>query len=264
MPHSLAINSQTVMTHSSESAIKYLNWDSEFLGFKVGQIEIEDDSLLVKSLVSAQENNYHLIYLNRNSKNPLPLSLIDQFKGFLVDHKATFVNPLSKNHNLIRQGLTSSETRDIFNLLPNKQINALAIQAGLFSRFNLDPNFPKNKFRELYTTWIHNSLNGELAKSVLVTINPKNNLTGLVTVDLKNSTGQIGLISVDKIYRGKGIGKTLVIAAHQKMIELGAEEARVVTQIENKNACNLYESCGYYLESIVIRYHFWLKTKTTK
>jgi dTDP-4-amino-4,6-dideoxy-D-galactose acyltransferase len=37
----------------------------------------------------------------------------------------------------------------------------------------------------------------------------------------------------------------------------GARRAEVVTQLANRGACRLYQSCGYQLQDVVDYYHFW-------
>ena len=37
----------------------------------------------------------------------------------------------------------------------------------------------------------------------------------------------------------------------------GYKEIKVVTQLQNKSGCRLYEKCNFQIESITNIYHFW-------
>ena len=47
-------------------------------------------------------------------------------------------------------------------------------------------------------------------------------------------------------------------AAHRWMQQRGAQVAQVVTQLDNRAACRLYERAGYRISRLQHFYHFWL------
>jgi len=140
-----------------------------------------------------------------------------------------------------------------------EQLVTLAIEAGVLSRFNVDPRFPKNKFESLYRTWIERSTLGELADAVWVAsrLGDDAALVGMVTVSVSGAMGQIGLISVLDSARGRGVGRLLMEKAHHWLIGQSAIRATVVTQLANQPACRLYEQVGYTLHDVECCYHFW-------
>ena len=136
-------------------------------------------------------------------------------------------------------------------------LERLAVQTGEYSRFNVDPNFPKEKFIELYKTWIRNSVRKELADEVL-TIQQGENIVGMVALGNKNNRGDIVLMAVDESCRRRGYGETLVKAAQSWFVGNQYKVGQVVTQEDNIPACKLYKKCGYSIEKIEYYYHFWL------
>ncbi len=143
------------------------------------------------------------------------------------------------------------------NTAPNKQLEALAIESGLYSRFNTDPKITRQNFEKIYKLWIYNSATRDNAKTVLI-IKRDQKIVGMVTLGEKNDRGDIGLLAVDPSYRGMGLGKILVYAAQDWCVTQGYQTGQVVTQKTNIPAAKLYENCGYKVEKIENFYHFWL------
>ena len=133
----------------------------------------------------------------------------------------------------------------------------LAIQSGAHSRFNMDPQIPREKFVLLYRTWIRKSLAHEMADEVFV-IRDSDHAAGMVTVKHNQNRGDIGLIAVDSMYRGRGYGTLLVRASQIYFINRGCHTTQVVTQKENLQACRLYESCDYTIDRVEYLYHIWI------
>lgn len=104
-----------------------------------------------------------------------------KFDLILVDKKTTYVkdiNSASIFHNSIHSVNSSVST-------PFKdKLIELAIQSGIYSRFNVDKKIGKEKYEEMYSLWMINSLNHKIAKEVLVLLE-KTDLKGFVTLGEK-------------------------------------------------------------------------------
>lgn len=232
-----------------------LEWDSSFFGMKVGRInEGELSSLdLSKLLLTMKEEGFKLVYWPSNGE--VSFELGDDTDGFLADKKVTYTtNFLTLNPS----SFISTDIVEVFSRdMSVSDIENLAIQSGKYSRFSVDPKLSNKKFVELYKIWITRSLNKEIASEVLL-IRDGDKVAGMVTLGSKGERGDIGLIAVDAEYRGRGYGEILVRAAQEWFLLNGYELGQVVTQGENNPACNLYEKCGYKVESTEFFYHFWL------
>jgi dTDP-4-amino-4,6-dideoxy-D-galactose acyltransferase len=84
-----------------------------------------------------------------------------------------------------------------------------------------------------------------------------NNVAGFITVGRKNHRADIGLIAVNKEFRGRKIGLSLIEKASQYAFLEGFEEIQVITQGENIPAMKLYSKSGFTIEETTFVYHAW-------
>lgn len=238
-----------------QQTLSKLEWDSEFFNFNVGRLQglitKEQDIRNIEFLI--EKKNITLSYYSTPNELPPYVYKSKIFEIVLVDKKTTFKKNINSNLR-IHESITSIANNTSFM---DKLID-LSIQSGIYSRFNIDKKIGKEKFQQLYTLWMVNSINLKIAKDVLVYTEMKD-LAGFVTLGEKNNQADIGIISVDSTFRKKGIGKILMTSAEKKFSNLGYDSIQVVTQGDNIPACKLYESCGYQVDSLEFFYHIWKK-----
>jgi dTDP-4-amino-4,6-dideoxy-D-galactose acyltransferase len=252
-------------TRLSESiAVTSLDWDTNHFGFQVGRVASElTDAELKAALSEARTRGYRLLYWATSPDRMPSIRLLDEFGGRLVDRKVAFARPLS--------AADQPRKPSTVTILPHagsdhsSELSALAVAAGAYSRFAIDPCIPRDKFERLYAIWIERSVRGEIADAVLVARdNPAMGpLAGMITVKVAEGIGNIGLVAVAASHRGRGIGSQLMDAAHRWMIDRGAAKTTVVTQAVNAPACRLYERAGYTIEQAENLYHFWLAVSSS-
>ena len=241
-----------------------LPWDSRHFGFPVGRIDAPDldDHALRSALEAARGQRYVLLYWTTTEERAVPEWLIAEYHGRLVDWKITFAANLDRGSPdaAIPHPQVSLEAYPPGPACP--ELKALAIAAGLYSRFFADPRIPRRAAEDLYGVWIDKSARRELADDVLVARKrgAGGKLAGMVTVSLREGLGSIGLSAVRQECRGQGIGACLIAASHVWMRARGASRSEVVTQRANTPACRLYARCGYSVKTIRRVYHFWLAT----
>ena len=234
-----------------------LEWDSEFFGIPVAQIL--PDTLTVgefeQVISSMMKKNVKLAYWASNPYDEESQRAAKRFHGFLADKKVTYASTIDRTFEecggcgwIIEEYADSALCEDL---------EALAVQAGIYSRFKRDPRIPEKRFVDLYLSWIRNSVNARMADAVLVA-RLSGKIVGMVTVGEKERCGCIGLFAVAESMRGRRLGVALVKAAQAWTRRRGLDCARVVTQQENIASCNLYEKCGYRIEKIEYFYHFWI------
>lgn len=233
-----------------------LDWDSTFFGYQVVKIlppNLNQDEL--KNLLTKLNNlNIKLVYWFVDPNDEISKKAAKYNNGFLADEKITYtINP--SNYNF--QKIDSQYFQSYLHKPLNENVLSLASQSGFYSRYRQDKKFIHNEFIRLYTTWIERSLNGKIAKDVIIYVNDDIEV-GLVTLQVKGNYGSIGLLAVDKKHRGKSIGKQLINAALIKFKSYGINEVKVKTQKKNTAACKFYEKIGFVKESIQNIYHFWL------
>lgn len=232
-----------------------LKWDSDFFGVKVAiikqcQLNIQNLYDIIHELKDLQVK---IVYWSSSLKhddvdvNKLSGKLVDLKTTFSIDLKCLDQIEFISNNNV--ELFTASMSVDA--------LNNLAIQSGEYSRFAIDPNIPREKVVELYEIWIKKSICKKIAKEILI-IRVDDCIAGMVTLGEKNGCGNIGLLAVDKRFRGKQYGEELVRAAQRWFAGHGYKHVHVVTQGKNIPACKLYMKCGYSVEKIEYFYHFWL------
>ena len=230
-----------------------LTWDTEFFGIMTGRIipTSMQENHLASILTEMRQKGFQLVYWASDHQYEYDFQ---PYSGILVDKKTTFEINLQ---NIDLDSMPLSKTEPYSNSFPFFQLEKLAVQSGIFSRFARDNSFPHEKFTALYKTWIRKSVSGEMANEVLV-IRQNNHIAGMVTLSKKNEVGDIGLIAVDEEFRGSKFGQHLVYDAQRWFIQHSCHTAHVVTQGDNLPACHLYEKCGYQEIKIEFYYHFWL------
>lgn len=222
--------------------IEHLPWDSETFGFRVGRLPAgASDEELLAGVRHARADRFRLLYLAVRHGRPLPPG----FPARLVDRKTTFARP-ARSH--------LPETVPEYPIRPaDSGMIALAHHAAQASRYFVDPEFPRDKAEALYRIWIDRSTRREIAGAVFAL-----DRSGMITVDVREGTGHIGLLAVAPEARGRGIGSTLMRAGENWMAAQGAARFTVVTQEDNTDACRLYRRFQYTVESVVDVYHVWL------
>jgi dTDP-4-amino-4,6-dideoxy-D-galactose acyltransferase len=232
-----------------------LPWDSEFFGLKIARLDGPDlsPSALRERLTALRSDEVKLVYWAASGE--LDATTAHGLGGRLVDRKTTFVSDLRALPRIEAVGVESLGA--ISSPIPPSVLEDLAVQAGEFSRFAIDPRIPQERFATLYRIWMRRSLSGELAREVLVA-READRVMGFVTVGEKGEQADIGLLAVGVDFRGRGLGRSLVRAAQAWGQSQGFDFGRVVTQGNNHAGCKVYESCGYAVSSVDFFYHFWL------
>lgn len=229
---------------------KKLNWDTEFFGYAVYSINknvLHLESAL-KDLFETKKAS--LIYLFSKHKS-IDSETLKKYNGEFVDTKIVYKKILAKKKidqtiNPITKYRSAIISPDLYNL---------ALESGKYSRFKTDTRLPKKSFEKMYKSWLVNSINRSIADEIFI-CSQETNILGFVTVSKKKDYGEIGLIAVDSRHTGLGIGKSLLKAVENYLIENEIFELFVPTQEINSKACRFYENNGFSENSSTAIYHF--------
>lgn len=233
--------------------IEYLDWDSNFFKKKIGKIlEVNNDEVLLQNTLSkARKDGYELIYVFGSENLILNERTLSHYNGSLVDQKVLYEKSIVDSTELQTFALeynSSTATEDIITL---------GYLSGKYSRYFIDKNFNPNDFYRLYKIWVEKSVSHEIANHVFCVYDNETAI-GLVTLNSQAQKGTIGLIAVSEGIQGKGIGRALINACINKLVEQKVNTIEVPTQLSNQQACSFYEKCGFSVKSITTIYHFWL------
>lgn len=233
-----------------------LDWDTRFFGFGVARLLATPGSRaeLEHAVRSAREAGLRLLYATCDTGNAHGQELLAGTGALLVDLKRTYAaripaEPLPSPVQALTLPIWPPA-------LQRRQLRALAWQAAEHSRFRIDPRMPSGAWRRMYSAWIANSLNGNIADRVLA-FGSGDSLSAMVTVALRSPHASIGLLAVQHEQRGRGLGRQLVHAAFDTAHQAGLDAIRVVTQGGNRAACRTYEACGMYVTDEQCIFHLW-------
>lgn len=235
-----------------KNTIEPLAWDSKFFGYPVARIVLDQkgtDKLddLFKHLHSQKTRlTYFFVPPVEKELN----ERIAEKGAALVDQKTVFMKPTEK-HGEFTNSIGEFQETEV-----TERLIELTLHAGIFSRFRADKNFVKNEYERLYIEWITKSIKKELSFKTLVALKGSD-IVGITTLNDEKNHANIGLVAVDEKYRGKGIGRDLIHRADTIACNCGFKTIKVVTQLQNKSACKLYEKCGFHIERITNIYHYW-------
>lgn len=229
-----------------------LEWDSSFFSMKIASISIWewDADFLSRSLDEYKKEGIDLVYLFVYEETDKVDTVLSGYHSRLVDCKRVYVC-----ENVEKRRLDSN----VFQYRGNASaLYDLGIQAGINSRYKIDPDFPKIEFERLYKTWIDESIKGNMADYVFVYKNNSGFPVGLITLKKKKNCISIGLVASDQSFRRRGIGTALMDSAkYSAYVERLSLE--VVTQAHNLAACSFYEKEAFIQKSQFAVYHIWLK-----
>ena len=225
-----------------------LDWDSKFFGLSIAKAVVtsEEDASILSGQAAELSDRFDLIYVFSESDLRIPIE-----NACLVDRKAVFSlnGPTLYNADKHIKSWESLETTE--------SLVSLALVSGKHSRFKIDTHFPAGSYERLYTQWIKQSVNKNIATEVfcyMIDECPR----GLLTLDRRDGRNTIGLVAVDEDYRHRGIGTAMVEYAVSYVKEHDGGEISVTTQLENEAACQLYSRCGFSLKSVTDIWHWWL------
>ena len=233
--------------------IEYCTWDSGFFNKKIGKIEYDQspEGDLIRLLQTAGEDGYQLIYVFGDEETFVPDTVLNQFNGRLVDRKCLYSKTINTDDSCESNAIEYQLTE-----LTN-DLESLALLSGTHSRFRLDKGFDNADFHRLYSIWMTRSLKKEIADKIFV-VAESDKVMGMITLQLAEHVGHIGLCAVSESAQSKGYGSSLINACVNEVIAKHLHQLEVPTQMENVTACHFYEKCGFSIKSITNTYHFWL------
>lgn len=237
-----------------ENHYTYLSWDSDFLQIKTALITTENilPDNLRKILTELKKNNYKLAYWPAAfTETNFTAGKLNA--GTLADTKLTYVFDLSnykptENIKNVAEYTANTVSDDLLKL---------CLQSGIYSRFRVDGQFPEKTYERMYEKWIEKSVNKQIADKIFV-VHDNENISGFVTLLIKDNIAKIGLIAVDSNSRGRKVGSTLIDNAKLYLFRNNIKQLYVDTQAANTKACSFYEKNNFKCVKQRYYFHFWL------
>ncbi|HEV7514679.1 MAG TPA: GNAT family N-acetyltransferase [Thermoanaerobaculia bacterium] len=242
----------------SEEVCRYLPWDSEFFGVRIGSVLPRQLNAAAVAAIHAfrQEHRIDCLYFLAALEDAATIRLAED-EGFrMVDIRVTLERrgapPLpSKLADGVR--IRTAEERD----LPILQ--ALAQENHVDTRFYYDGHFSRERCDALYATWIENGVRGQADRVLVPEVDGR--AAGYITCH-REGPPRIGLLGVGPAAQGKGLGGRLVREALAWFAGEGIERVSVVTQGRNVRAQRAYQRQGFTTMAVEVWYHGWTQKKT--
>ncbi len=232
-----------------ENYFKLLSFDSNILGISVANIVLNNilEKELALVLAYLKRIGIKLVYLeNYKELTAYRSNLICKMNLYSLCLKDNDIN-LKENVKIMDASLDD---------LPDLQKLAELILVN--SRFSKDHFFPKIAAQRIYQKWVLNSLNGQVAKRVLI-YKRYGKILGFITLVDNYPIGKIGLLAVDSNSQNKGIGYELLLKVQKILKNTKFSTLQIKTQSDNSAACYLYsKKLNASLIKQTFVYHFWL------
>ncbi len=247
------------LAENANRGFRRLEWDTNCFGFEVA---ISDwrrigEPARIESLGELRRTGVVLAYVIVDPGDQAGVALASCHGLRLVDHKLIYRCDLSANRTYSEIDASNGAVRPFEGMVPTADMIDLAIEAGKFSRFKLDPLIPSDCFRRLYRTWIERSVSREIADQVFVSVDSAGAIRGMATVALSPGMGTIGLIAIAPAAQGQGLGRELIAAVHAYCKYHNRHAITAATQQANLPACQFYKQAGYIPVERSLTYHWW-------
>ena len=187
-----------------------LDWDSTFFGFPVAQAEPATAAAVDDVDAWAECERIRCLYLLASSDR-FEATRAAEARGFyLTGIRVSCTCDASADRPQVQVG-DQTRVRPVASA-DLQVLERIAGSSHVESRFYADPNFSRTACDRLYQTWIRRSCEG-WADCVLVA-EADGKLCGYISLHLPtDGAGSIGLVAVDRLARGQGIGRALIGSA---------------------------------------------------
>ena len=237
-------------------AIEVLDWDSEFFDCRIGRVNAESLALeqLEEILAQAQCLKINCLYYLDNTNNSKLSSEFIARGALAVSRRVRLKHTLGQ---VTRSYCNACEIRQ-YKIEYLQAIRRITADCYHQSRFYQDEHFSVEHCRKLYDHWVVKDCNDDQTQ-VFVAIDHQK-VAGYITCKLGDfRTGQISLLGVSPVCRGKQIGRSLIHHALDWFAKNHCQEVNVITQEDNVAAMRVYQACGFVCHQTGQWYHFWPK-----
>jgi hypothetical protein len=232
---------------------KLLKWDSEVFQFPVARIT--EPNLNVQSLKSSlkklKDQNVRLVYWAPKSLDNKSCHSAEKLGGLFVGINRTYCCEISLMVKL--KNKTQIQLNPVNNSYRNNLIE-LILRRAISTRFFKDERIRETYYGSIITQWIDDSINNNVG----FIYTKSDSLIGYISLNEKNSLGNIDYIIVDDKLATPGLGSQLLEYGHSWFIDNKYSSVIAITQKENISACKMYEKFGYRVINEESYYHFWI------
>lgn len=248
-------------------------WDSELFGFGYGQLKYvfaegeASSATTIKNEMLAylidwcRKKNIKFLHSRVDADDICSIKILKE-NGFgpvteIVRHIA-----FPAQMKVLRR---DSSKVALFQSKDMEKIKEIASFVFTDNRFYLDSNFPREKVRMLYESWVENSCKGEVQDKVFV-YRSKNKTVGFATCGLRKydsemlskRIGSIDLVGIDPSFQNRGMAVQIVNSV-MKWLKENTDVAEAVMAKNNQSMIKILEKFGFSFKNEQIDFHCWIK-----
>lgn len=251
-----------------EACLKPLIFDSGIFGLPMAAIVwlkafgLENAFKLVLAVeAEAMDQGWRHLSVRLSSERSEVLEALNSLGYKQVDTSITYCRRPAGAELLRLKGLTVGTCLSE----EHGRIRELSRYAFTNSRFYADDELDQEAAHKLKERWISNNLTGRAPLNLSARIDGR--FAGFISCLKSEADKEMGvpvmsridLIAVDENYRGKSVGKSLVMAGLRHSSE--SEIMAVGTQHSNMPAMRLYKSCGFVPVADEVTFHKMLSVE---
>lgn len=243
--------------------IHFLDWDSDFFGFKMGSVDLSgipaynySESAWQETVAEAHRQGYQFLLCQIDATAQLCANRILESGARIGDILMTFRRDLAP-------ASWSTAGDSAIGEATEQDLPALFEMAAAsfgYSRFLQDSRFEPEKARQLYRNWLAQSYQKERVLVAKSASDPGAAVLGFISLGLDCGTGPavIRLLATHPDARGMGVGNRLMARVFDLALQAGLQAVQVGTQINNYGAIRFYEKMGFRCHHLKYRLHLWL------
>lgn len=220
------MRNRSFLFHVKYMSIQPNQWLSSFFQRQIGEIE------KVCGIECHQLSQYDLVQVKLPSLAQREIGYIQSLGFTLVEGEIIFEYDLANFSPDLTACRVATE-QDLAQLEPFSH---------LFSQTRFrSPWFSLLENRRFYWQWIQNAVKGEFDDLCLLSETASGEIQGMITLRVKESTAQVGLLAVAEKWRNQGIGYRLLMNAIAWAKSQQATKMMISTQLSNLAAIQLYQ-----------------------
>jgi ribosomal protein S18 acetylase RimI-like enzyme len=231
---------------------RFLLWDTEFFGLPSYSLDLEKSYIVATPAVTdsmdTQLSGAFVTAKVDTSKDYEIVNFLMQCGFQYIDTEVTLERNVIPDESILRENIAITKLEDN-KRLPYEKLGSVYS----LTRFHTDPHISTKKADQLWVNYLKNYVadSGHHIFAAMV----KNEVAGVVLVDVDDSTAVLSFVSVRQRYQGQGIGSLLI----QKVIDNFKGKCMTVgTQVKNPGALNFYIQNGFsrirYTKTILHRW----------
>lgn len=249
-----------------------LDWDSEYFGYKMAHISLVDylpkperdiylEPLIEKCIKSSEAEEIEFLSIRTDASDYSLLWALQDQQFKVMDCITDYLYQVNTSRTKCIHETSAVRKATDSDQLELKTLFGLAFE-NHFGRFNADRRLASSATR-FYEDWITNALNG-YTNLVLVYEN-NGRIDGAIALDFENEQAKLAdirfaelkIAAVHPHASRKGIGRTLIQAAHTILSNRGCQYISGPAHCANMGTSGMILAAGYRPRSAMYTLHRW-------